>query len=174
MWQGWARDCVSPSFSSLGYVECEMTAKSLIVGRRWMGTAMSDCPLPPPPLGVSRLSWFSRIRHEEKTPGASGQFCPSSRNSCHFKRRDALDFRKLSLGMGAPPGNSVMALRGLLSITPRIIAKCAHLIFSTPEGNPLCLLYLLPISQKRRLGVSVVRQANGPLSESVRSWLCSV
>ena len=65
-----------------------------------MGTAMSDCPFPSPTLGVSRLSWFSRIRHEENTPGASGQFCPSSTNSCHFKRREALDFWKLSLGMG--------------------------------------------------------------------------
>ena len=144
-----------------------MTTTSLIVVRKWVGTAMSDCP--PPPQGVSRLSWFSRIRHEENTPGASGQFCPSLRNSCHVKRREALDFWKLSLGLGAPLGNSVMALRSLLSVTLGIIAVCAsHPLHS--RGKPPRLLHLLLISQKRRLEVSVAGQAIRVSAEL--AWQC--
>lgn len=143
-----------------------MTTTSLIVVRKWVGTAMSDCP--PPPQGVSRLSWFSRIRHEENTPGASGQFCPSLRNSCHFKRREALDFWKLSLGLGAPLGNSVMALRSLLSVTLGIIAVCAsHPLHS--RGKPPRLLHFSFHRRGDWRWVWLDRQI-----ESVQSWLGSV
>lgn len=108
------------------------------------GTAMSDCPPSPWECQGTAGSPGLQGQSQRKLPsGASGRSSPSSRSRRHFKRRKALGFWRLTVGTGAPPGNSVTALTGLLFITPEIIIKhgvSSHLIYAQEKPSPLVLL----------------------------------
>ena len=123
------------------------------------GTAMSDCPPSPWECQGTAGSPGLQGQRQRKLPsGASGQSRRSSRSRRHFKRRKALGFWKLTVSTGAPPGNSVTALRGLLLITPEIIIMHgvpSHLIYAQEKPSPLVLL--TPHFTEEETGVSVVR-----------------
>lgn len=141
-------------------------------GRGWgWGTAMSDHPPSPWECQGTAGSPGLQGQRQRKLPsGASGRSSLSSISRRHFKRRKALAFWRLTVGTGAPPGNSVTALRGLLFITPEMIVKHgvpSHLIYAQEKPSPLVLL--TPFFQKRKPESAWLCRQLSPLASQCRA-----